>query len=145
MSEDLPVGYGVTIPDAELRLRFSRSGGPGGQNVNKRATRAEVVFDLAGSPSVPATLKRRAKRRLSSRLDSEGRLRVVADDDRSQAANRELARARLHEQLREAFKPPPPRRRPTKPSRAARERRLTEKKRRGQIKRARRAPGQETD
>lgn len=143
MSEDLVVGYGVTIPDAELLIRFSRSGGPGGQNVNKRATRAEIVFDLSASPSVPSALKRRAKRRLETKLDARGRIRVVADDERTQGANRDLARDRLRALLRDGFKPPPPRRRPTKPSRAARERRLTEKKRRGQIKRARRRPTDE--
>jgi len=140
VSEDLHVGYGVTIPAAELLVRFSRSGGPGGQNVNKRATRAEVVFDLLASPSVPTPLKRRAKRRLEHRMDSRGRIRVVADDERTQAANRDLARARLRDLLRAGFKPPPPRRKPTKPSPAARERRLAEKRHRGLLKRARKAP-----
>lgn len=138
--DDLTVSDEIVIPSHELTVRFTRSGGPGGQNVNKRATRAEVVFDLLGSPSVPDDLKRRAKRRLQSRLDSFGRLRVVADDERTQRANRELARARLADTLRAAFEPPPPPRRKTKPSKGARERRLSEKKRRGDIKRARRTP-----
>ncbi|HEX9712002.1 MAG TPA: alternative ribosome rescue aminoacyl-tRNA hydrolase ArfB [Actinomycetota bacterium] len=141
--DDLTVANGITIPRHELTVRFSRSGGPGGQNVNKRATRAEVVFDLLGSPSIPGELKRRAKRRLRARLDTRGRLRVVADDERTQRANREIALERLTDLLRAAFEPPPPPRRKTKPTRSARERRLSEKKRRGVIKRARRTPSGE--
>lgn len=143
MAEDLPVGAGVTIPAGELRVRFSRAGGPGGQNVNRRATRAEIWFDLLGSPSVPPALKARAKRRLRGKLDARGGLRVVADDERTQGANRALALVRLAETLRAAFRPPPPKRRATAPTRAARERRLREKKQRGAVKQRRRPPSPE--
>jgi ribosome-associated protein len=140
MAEDLDVGNGVTIPAAELTVRFSRSSGPGGQNVNRRATRAEVVFDLVSSPSVPPAIKTRARQRLRGQLDTSGRLRVVADDERTQRANRELALQRLAQTLRRAFEPPPPPRKRTQPTKAARERRLVEKKRRGVLKQRRARP-----
>lgn len=125
-----------SIPAAELTERFSRSSGPGGQSVNTTDSRVELSVDLAGSPSVPAYLQERVLERLASRLVG-GVLTVTASEHRTQHANRRAARDRLVEILREAAAPPPPTRRPTRPSRRARERRLTDKKRRGETKRGR--------
>jgi ribosome-associated protein len=139
-ADGLDVGAGRRIPPSELELRFSRSGGPGGQHVNTSSTRVELVFDLAGSPSLTDDEKQRATRRLRRRLDSEGRLRVVAQDERSQLRNRELAMRRMADLLREALAPPPPPRRPTRPSRAKAAERIDDKRRAGVRKRLRRPP-----
>jgi ribosome-associated protein len=130
---------GVNIPEGELEWRFSRSSGPGGQSVNTADSRVELVFDLARSPSVPEHLRSRATSRLARRL-VDGRVSVVASEYRSQHRNREAARTRLAELLAGAFAPPPPRRRPTKPTRGSKERRLAGKKRRSDIKSMRRRP-----
>jgi ribosome-associated protein len=142
-ADALDVGAARPIPRSELEVRFTRSGGPGGQHVNTSATRAELVFDLAGSPSLTAAERRRAASRLGGRLDSQGRLRVVASDERSQLRNRELAERRLVALLRWALQPPPPKRRRTRPTRAATEQRLESKRRTGQRKRLRRPPDPE--
>jgi ribosome-associated protein len=123
----------LVIPAAELTWRFSRSGGPGGQHANTSDTRAEVRFDIAGSPS----LGPRQRARLLERFGDE--LRVVADDERSQARNRALALERLGERLAGALRTERPRR-PTKPSNAAVQRRLDAKRRRGVRKAERRRP-----
>jgi len=128
---------GVVIPADELSWRFSRSPGPGGQSVNTTDSRAELSYDLAGSEALPAPLKERALRALQGRL-VDGVITVTASEHRSQLRNREAAAARLSELLTEATAPPPPVRRPTRPSRAARERRLADKQRRSQTKRLRR-------
>lgn len=130
---------GVEIPEAELDWRFSRSSGPGGQSVNTADSRVELVFDLLGSASVPEQLRSRAAARLGPRL-VHGVLTITASEYRSQHRNRQAARARLVDVLSEAFAPPPPLRRATRPSRGAKERRLTGKKRRGQTKALRRRP-----
>lgn len=130
----------LEVPAAELSWRFSRSGGPGGQGVNTTDSRVELSFDVARSPSLPEWLRRRALERLAGRLIG-GVITVTAAEERSQLRNRALARERLAQLLREAVAPPPPTRRPTRPTRAAQERRLTAKKRRGTIKRFRRATG----
>lgn len=136
---DIDTGRGVVIAGAEISVRFSRSGGPGGQNVNKRDTRVEVRFDVRSSPSLSASQKRRIASRLGSRMDSAGVLRVVSSSARTQASNRDRAIERLRALLSEALAPPPPPRRATRPTRTAVERRIGEKKRRGAIKRLRRA------
>jgi ribosome-associated protein len=138
MASDLPGGDlrvtpAVLIPAAELRWRFSRSSGPGGQNVNSTDSRVELVFDLAASQALPAALRARALRRLEGRL-VEGALVVAASEHRSQWQNRVAAQRRLVAQLQEALRPPPPPRRPTRPSRGSVERRLAAKKQRGAIK-----------
>jgi len=115
----------------ELDWRFSASGGPGGQHVNTANTRAEVRFDIAGSPS----LGPRQRARLLERLGPE--VRVVASDERSQLRNRELALERLRSRLADALRIETPRR-PTKPTRAAKEKRLDEKRQRSETKRRRR-------
>ena len=136
MPEDLVVTRSWTVPAAELSERFSRSSGPGGQGVNTADTRVELSVDLGGSESMPAYLQERVLERLAGRL-VDGVLTVTASEHRTQLANRRAARERLASVLRDAAAPPPPTRRPTRPSRAAKERRLAEKKRRGQTKRGR--------
>jgi ribosome-associated protein len=137
MAEDLRVNRWLVIPAAELRERFSRSSGPGGQSVNTTDSRVELSFDIAQSPTLPEREKNRALSRLAARL-TDGVVTVAAEDERSQLMNREAARARLAALLREAVAPPPPPRVPTKPTRGARERRLADKRRRAQTKRDRR-------
>jgi len=114
----------------ELEWRFSASGGPGGQHANTANTRAEVRFDVAGSPS----LGPRQRSRLLERLGPT--VRVVASDERSQARNRQLALDRLRSRLADGLRVVPPRH-PTSPTRQARERRLEDKRRRGELKRQR--------
>ncbi|MEH0822012.1 MULTISPECIES: alternative ribosome rescue aminoacyl-tRNA hydrolase ArfB [Micromonospora] len=140
MDDGLRVTDRFVVPAAELRERFSRSSGPGGQGVNTTDSRVELSFDLGGSPSVPETLRERALARLAGRLVG-GVLTVTASEHRAQLANREAARERMAALLREAVAPPPKARRPTRPSRGAKERRLAEKKRQSQRKRDRRVDG----
>lgn len=130
MAEDLRVTDRLVIPGAELRERFSRSSGPGGQGVNTTDSRVELTFDLN---LLPEPLRTRAIERLGR--DS---VTVVASEHRAQLANRQAARVRLAALLRDAIAPPGPARRPTKPSRAARERRLEDKRRRSRTKQGRR-------
>lgn len=136
MADDLVVNRSWTVPDAELSERFSRSSGPGGQGVNTTDSRVELSFDVAGSPSTPAYLQERVLERLGARLVA-GVLTVSASEHRTQLANRRAARDRMAGLLREAASPPSPTRRPTRPSRRARERRIQDKKRRGETKRGR--------
>ncbi|MCX0271660.1 aminoacyl-tRNA hydrolase [Nocardia zapadnayensis] len=138
MAEDLTVTRTLVIPAAELRERFSRSSGPGGQHVNTTDSRVELSFDLANSPSVPESLRTRMLDRLATRL-VDGVLTIAASEHRAQLQNRAAARERLAALLRDAAAPPPPVRRATKPSRGAKERRIAAKKRRGITKRNRRA------
>jgi ribosome-associated protein len=134
---DLRVTAAVQIPAAELRERFSRSSGPGGQSVNTTDSRVELSWDLLRSPSVPDDVRDRMAERLGGRL-VDGVLTVVASEQRSQLQNRMAARDRLADLLRTAAAPPPRARRPTRPSRGARERRLADKRRRADVKRRRR-------
>jgi ribosome-associated protein len=136
MPAHLPVRGSVSIPETELSWRFSRASGPGGQHVNTSATAAELSFDVARSPSLPEPLRRRAMERLAGRL-VDGVLTIRAEEFRSQLRNRDAARARLSAILADATAPPAKARRPTKPSRAKRERRLAEKRQRSEIKRQR--------
>ena len=121
------------MPLEEIELRVSRSSGPGGQHANTSETRVEAVFDVEAS----ATLSDMQKRRVLARVGPV--VRAVAQDERSQLRNRELALERLAERLREALRVRRPRV-ATRPSAAARERRIEEKKRRGRTKRLRQAP-----
>ncbi len=121
------------IGEEELTFKTSRSGGPGGQNVNKLNTRVTVLFDVGNSPSLSEDQKRRIASELSGRMDRQGVLRVVSQKHRSQEANRRAAVERLQELLREALRPVPIRRK-TKIPTAARERRLDEKKQRSRLK-----------
>jgi ribosome-associated protein len=134
---DLIVGGSVVIPAGELDWRFSRSSGPGGQSVNTTDSRAELTWDLAASTALSPVQRERALDRLAGRL-VDGTLTVAASEHRSQLRNRTAAEARLGQLVAEAIAPPPRRRRPTRPSKAAKDRRIAEKKRRGEIKRLRR-------
>jgi ribosome-associated protein len=136
-SGDLMLCERWVIPAAELRWRFSRSGGPGGQNVNTTDSRVELVFDLAATPSLPPHLLTRALQRLEARL-VEGCVVIAASEHRSQWQNRVAAQRRLVDLLQEAIKPPPPPRRPTKPTRGSVQRRLAAKKQRSAVKQQRR-------
>ncbi|HZM77766.1 MAG TPA: alternative ribosome rescue aminoacyl-tRNA hydrolase ArfB [Candidatus Limnocylindrales bacterium] len=132
MAEDLKVTGALVIPASELSERFSRSSGPGGQGVNTADSRVELTFDLS---RLPEPLRARAIERLGRES-----VTVVASEHRAQLANRQAARTRLVALLREAIAPPGPKRKPTKPSRAAKERRLEHKRRRSLAKQARRLP-----
>ncbi|MHC4862130.1 MAG: alternative ribosome rescue aminoacyl-tRNA hydrolase ArfB [Planctomycetota bacterium] len=129
----------VRIPLSEVSVRFARSGGPGGQNVNKVETKVEVRFRPASSAALTPAQVARIEEKLASRLTSEGEIIVTSERTRYQERNREDALARLAALLTEALRVPKPRRR-TKPTRASIERRLDEKKRRGETKRRRRPP-----
>ena len=133
----LRVGRSIVIPERELRWRFSHSSGPGGQGVNTADSRVELSFDVATTTALGPIQRKRALERLSRRL-VDGVLTVSASEHRSQYQNREAAAERLASTLAKAVAPPPPRRRPTKPSRAAMERRLADKRRRARTKRLRR-------
>ncbi|HEY0699509.1 MAG TPA: alternative ribosome rescue aminoacyl-tRNA hydrolase ArfB [Micromonospora sp.] len=141
MADDLRVTDRLVVPGAELRERFSRSSGPGGQGVNTADSRVELLFDLAGSAAFPGHLRERALDRLAGRL-VDGVLTVTASEHRTQLANRQAARERLADLLRVAVAPPPPTRRPTRPSRAAKQRRLDAKRRQSERKRNRRVDGE---
>jgi ribosome-associated protein len=131
--ESIQVTRTVAIPLSEIELRFSRSSGPGGQHAQKSETRVEASFDVEASSALTDAQKTRVVRK-AGRV-----LRAVAQDERSQARNRELAVERVVAALREALKVQR-RRRPTKPTAAARERRLREKRRRAELKEQRRPP-----
>ena len=136
MADDLPVGGGLVIPGWELVETFSPSGGPGGQHANKASTRVELRFSVEHS----SVLRPEQKRRVIGRVGPD--LRIVADDERSQARNREIARARLVEALAQALVPPR-RRVKTKPSRGSKERRLQAKRETSDKKAQRRRPSTE--
>lgn len=133
---DIVINDDVTIPSWELTFSFSPSGGPGGQHANRAATRVTLFFDVANSPSLTEAQRRRILKCLDSRIDQEGILQLAAQDSRSQHRNRQLVLERFQEVMARALKKPK-RRRPTRPSAAANERRLQEKKQRGRRKRDR--------
>ncbi|RZT83610.1 ribosome-associated protein [Pseudonocardia sediminis] len=137
--DGIRVRRGFVVGEGELRWRFSRASGPGGQGVNTTDSRVELSFDVAGSPSVPAAMRERATSRLAHRL-VDGVVTVVAQEHRSQLRNREAARERLAALLAEATAAAPPARRPTRPTAGSRRRRLDAKTRRGATKRLRGRP-----
>jgi ribosome-associated protein len=134
--DDLVVTRSLTVRDADLQERFSRSSGPGGQGVNTADSRVELSYDVERTPGIGPRIRARLLERLDQRL-VDGVLTIAASEHRTQLANRKAARERLVEILREAAAPPPPPRRPTRPTRGSKERRLAEKKRRGQTKQGR--------
>lgn len=126
----------LSIPDDEVTFSASRSGGPGGQHVNKVSSRITLYFDVVASPSLSEAQKRRILQRLSTRISKDGVLRVVAQQHRSQAANRKVATERFANLLRNVLTPVAVRRQTAVPE-ATRQRRLETKKRRGQLKQQR--------
>lgn len=137
----LAVNTDVAIPRTELQYRATRAGGAGGQHVNTSSTRIELLWDLPHSTAVSEEQRQRLQAKLAARLDAEGNVRVVASDRRSQQQNRQSAETRLAELVRSALVIPK-KRRPTKPTRASKEKRLTDKKHRGERKRNRRDLGE---
>ena len=137
MPDDLRVNGWLVIPGSELRERFSRSSGPGGQSVNTADSRVELSFDVGRSVALPEWARDRIIERLAGRL-AGGVLTVAASEQRSQLANRQGARARLASLLRDAVAPPQRPRVPTRPGRGANERRLEGKRQRSAVKRGRR-------
>ena len=135
----LQLSEAVAIPRTELVYRASRAGGAGGQHVNTSSTRIELLWNVRATQALDETQRERVASKLASRLDGEGWLRIVSSARRSQGQNREAAEERLLEVIRGALVVPK-RRKPTKPSRGAKEARLSEKKKRGDTKRQRR-PG----
>ncbi|MGW6021628.1 alternative ribosome rescue aminoacyl-tRNA hydrolase ArfB [Streptomyces sp. NPDC055099] len=140
MSGPYVIRGSVSLPEAELMWRFSRSSGPGGQHVNTSDSQVELRFDLANTEALPPVWKERALERLANRLVG-GVISVRASEHRSQWRNREMAATRLASLLAEATAPPPRPRRATKIPRGINERRLREKKQRSQTKRGRSGEG----
>lgn len=139
MEGDLFVQTGLTISEAELGFTASRSGGPGGQHANKTSSRVTIEWSVAGSSCLNDWQRERLLSRLSTRINSDGVLQLDVDETRSQYQNRVLARIRLAALLVHALKVEK-RRVATRPGKNARERRLTSKKRRGDIKNSRKTP-----
>jgi ribosome-associated protein len=137
MSDGVRVSSSLKIPLSEIRLTFSTSSGPGGQHANKVATRVDLSWDVAGSRTLGPRQRERIMEALRSRIDSHGVLHLSSDRYRSQLRNREDVIERFTSLVEGALKRRK-RRRPTAPTRASRERRLADKRRRGQIKRNRR-------
>lgn len=134
--EVLEINQQVSIPRSELSFRFSRSGGPGGQHAQKTSTRVELLFDVVNSPSLTDAQRSRVLKRLSGYVDKAGVLHLVSQSERSQLRNREEVVSRFEAMVRQALKRRK-RRRLTRPSAAARERRLREKRQRSQLKKSR--------
>lgn len=135
----LRVDAALTIPESELSWRFSRSSGPGGQGVNTADSRAELVWDVAGSAVLSPRQRERLLEALSSRLVA-GTLTIAASEQRAQLRNREAARDRLVALVADALRPPAATRRATRPTRGSQERRIAAKKRRTDTKRLRQSP-----
>jgi ribosome-associated protein len=138
VAEELRIDAGLAIPLAEVELRTSRSSGPGGQHANVTASRVEAVFDVAASRALDEAQRARLQERVGPVVVA------VSQDVRGQARNRELALQRLAEKIAAGLTVPRSRR-PTKPSRAARRRRLEQKRRQGERKRDRRRPAGDND
>jgi ribosome-associated protein len=132
---DLDLGDGLIVPAQLLRAETSRSGGPGGQNVNKLETRVTIAVEVDALP-LPDDRKQRIRERLAGRINREGTLRVTSQAERSQLANRDRALARMEELLRDALAEAKPRKR-TRATKGSKEKRLKEKKRRSEIKKVR--------
>ena len=136
MPTTITITHNLEIPDSELQFRFARSGGKGGQNVNKVETKVELLFDVTGSPSLSIHQRELIMERLGSRIGNDGFLKIVAQESRSQWRNREDAVKRFADLLRNALKPKKKRIK-TSSSKAGKQKRLDEKKRRGKIKQSR--------
>jgi ribosome-associated protein len=134
--DDLRVTESIVVPADELHWTFSPAGGPGGQHANRSATRAEVRFDVAASRAFDDT----TRSRILAKRGGDSVIAVAVDETRSQWRNRQIARRRLGQQLEEALQPDPPKRKATKPSLAARRRRIDEKRSRSRTKSMRKTP-----
>jgi ribosome-associated protein len=141
-SDRIRVSATLNVPRDELVFRASRSGGPGGQHVNTSSTRIELVWDVGASPSLDSHQRVYLMQRLASRLDSQGKLRLVAQNERSQFRNREAAIARFVAVVARALAVPK-HRKPTRPPGSSKRARLESKKKRGALKRDRRRPSEE--
>ena len=138
----LQVTHALALPDDELRVHFARSGGPGGQNVNKVATKCELRFAFAASRALAPGVKARLAARFPSHVTDAGDFVVTSDRSRSQSQNRADAEERLAEMIRSVLVPPKPRKK-TRVPRAEKRRRVEHKRRVGEKKRLRRAPPQD--
>jgi ribosome-associated protein len=138
---DLEITSSLKIPEAELRFSFARSSGPGGQNVNKVSSKAVLRFDVLTSPSLPPDVRERFLNRYQSRLTNSGEIVIHSDEYRDQPRNIDACRAKLREMVLSVLRPPK-KRRPTKPTRGSKVRRLKEKKARSQVKEGRRYRGE---
>jgi ribosome-associated protein len=136
MSDDIIINDMVTIPSSELQYTASRSSGPGGQHVNKTDSRIQVRWNVPSTSALSDFLKQRVMKALATRLTDDGDLLLASDSNRSQRRNRDDVTQRLAALVREALVPPKPRRK-TKPTRASRQKRLDEKKKRSDVKRQR--------
>lgn len=136
---DIRIDRRVSIPEAELEFRASRSGGPGGQGVNTTSSKIELRWNVDDSDAIADWQKDLLHERLGTRISDDGVLIIQASEERSQHRNREAARSRFQALVKEAITPPK-RRRKTKPSRAAKRRRLENKRHRGRVKELRRSP-----
>jgi ribosome-associated protein len=139
VSEGLRVGRSVTIPEDEIELKFTPSGGPGGQHANRSATRVELTWNVVSSRALDERQRDRIRARLRHRIDSAGILRLTSDQHRSQFRNRADVRRRLASLVADALRPQI-RRVPTTPTAASGRRRLQSKRRRSETKRLRRSP-----
>jgi len=139
MQEVVRINAVLSVPMSEVSFHFSRSGGPGGQHVNRTESRVELRFNVALSPSLSDDQRARLVNKLANQIDGDGVLHLFADTYRSQFQNRQAAIRRFQQLLKKALRPEKTRR-PTKPTKAAKERRLQQKKHQGQKKRLRKKP-----
>ena len=137
----LPIHSSLAIPDDELRMTFSRSSGPGGQNVNKVASKATLHFAVRSSPSLPEDVRQRFLERFASRITNAGDVVIHSEEFRDQPKNIQACRDKLREMIRAVLRPPK-KRRPTKPTKGSKVRRLKDKKSRSQLKEGRRFKGE---
>ncbi|MHC4611252.1 MAG: alternative ribosome rescue aminoacyl-tRNA hydrolase ArfB [Planctomycetota bacterium] len=137
-----PANGAYEVPEHEIYFQATRSSGPGGQHVNRRATRVEACWNVRESPSLTDEERARILEKLAARIGKDGVLRVVAEDERSQHRNKELAKQRLRELVAEALRVPK-RRVKTRPPKSAAEKRLDEKSRRKRVKKLRKPPDPE--
>ncbi|OAN45610.1 peptide chain release factor I [Paramagnetospirillum marisnigri] len=130
----IEITHHISIDEKEIEESFIRASGPGGQNVNKLSTAVQLRFDARRSPSLPNEVSIRLQKLAGSRLTLDGIIVITAQTHRSQERNRAEALAKLVEMIREAAKPPPPKRKPTKPTKGSQQRRLESKGKRSEIK-----------